>query len=233
MIGVYKITNNINNKAYIGCSVDIEKRFQQHRNYKRGTNEPNKILYHAFDKYGLNNFTFEVLEQCTKEELIEKEISYIKMFGTYGKGYNGSIGGDIGQFDRAGEKHPNAKLTKKDVIDIRKRYQELERKAEVYLLYKDKIGRSGFNKVWQGVTWTNVMPEIYTQNNKNYHANNTANIGAVNGKAKLNEEDVRTIRLRKKNGEDRRVVYRDYIDKLTFGSFDCVWYGSNWKHVIV
>lgn len=233
MIGVYKITNNINGKAYVGCSVDINRRFNQHKNYEKSTNEPNKILYHAFKKYNIENFTFEVLEECNKEQLVEREIYYIEKFNTYKNGYNGSIGGDIGAFDRDGEKHPNAKLTKNDVIDIRTRYQNLERKAEVYLLYQDRISRTGFNKIWQGVTWKNVMSEVYTQENKNYHAIHTANIGSVNGRSKLNEEDVKAIRLRKKNGEDRRSVYKDYKDLLTFGSFDCVWYNQNWKHITV
>lgn len=233
MIGIYKITNSINDKSYVGCSVNIANRLKRHRNYEKSTSEPNKVLYRAFKKYGIENFKFEVLEECEKEQLAEREIFYIEQLGTYGNGYNATIGGDIGQFDRNGEKHPNAKLTKRDVIDIRTRYKNLERKAEVYLLYENRIGHSGFNKIWQGKTWVSIMPEIYTQSNKNYHANRTGNAGSVNGKSKLVENEVRTIRKRRKDGEDRKIVYQDYKDKLTFGSFENIWYNLSWKHITV
>lgn len=233
MVGIYKISNNINNKVYIGCSVDIDKRFKEHKSYEKSINQYNKTLYKAFRKYGIENFSFEILEICLKEELAEKECFYIKKFNSYLNGYNETIGGDIGGFDRNGEKHPNAKLTEKDIIDIRTRYSNLERKAEVYLLYQDRIARNGFNKIWQGCTWKNIMPEVFTQENKNYHASHTANIGSFNGTSKVNEEDVKNIRVRKLKGEDRKKVYQDYKDKLTFGSFEQIWYNQSWNHVIV
>ncbi|MBR4984030.1 MAG: hypothetical protein IKY94_15975 [Lachnospiraceae bacterium] len=51
------------------------------------------------------------------------------------------------------------------------------------------------------------MPEVYTEENKNFHKNNTGNTGSSNGRSKLTEEDVRNIRLRKKNGEESSIVY--------------------------
>lgn len=51
------------------------------------------------------------------------------------------------------------------------------------------------------------MPEVYTEENKNFHKNNTGNAGSSNGRSKLTEEDVRNIRLRKKNGEESSIVY--------------------------
>jgi len=233
MIGIYKISNNINNHVYIGCSVDIEKRFKEHLNYEKSITQQNKTLYKAFRKYGIENFTFKVIEECKKEDLEERECFYIKQYNSYLDGYNETIGGDIGSFDRNGEKHPNAKLTQEDIINIRTRYKNLERKSEVYLLYKDRIARNGFNKIWQGTTWKNIMPEVYTQDNKNYHALHTENIGSKNGTSKVNEDDVLNIRVRKQNGEDRRVVYNDYKNKLTFGSFEQIWYNQSWIHIIV
>ena len=64
--------------------------------------------------------------------------------------------------DNQGDSHPRHKLTKEDVIDIRTRYDNLERKKEVYQLYKDRIGESGFSKIWKGNTWTSIMMEVYT-----------------------------------------------------------------------
>lgn len=53
MIGVYKITNNVNNKSYIGISVDIERRWEDHKLPYNWLRESNKVLYQAFVKYGI------------------------------------------------------------------------------------------------------------------------------------------------------------------------------------
>jgi hypothetical protein len=79
-----------------------------------------------------------------------------------------------GQFN-AEESHPSHKLTKQDVINIRTRYNNQERKNEVYEDYKNLIGESGFHKIWNGDTWKNIMPEVYTTENKNFHKHNTSN----------------------------------------------------------
>lgn len=93
--GIYKITNKINLKAYIGQSVDIEKRWRQHKNMSRGCT----LLLRAFQKYGIENFLFEIVEICSPEELNEKEKYYIWYYRTYvdyGHGYNLTTGGDGG-----------------------------------------------------------------------------------------------------------------------------------------
>ena len=132
-----------------------------------------------------------------------------------------------------GDKHPNHKLTEKDVIDIRTRYNNLERCKEVELLYSDRIGHSGFSKVWKGETWKHIMPEVYTKENKDFHAHNTGNSGSSNGRANFTEEEVKAIRTRRKNGEKRQEVYKDYSHKCKPKYFESLWYGYNWKNIIV
>lgn len=73
--GVYKITNIINGKFYIGSSVKVVNRFSNHFNRDR-RRYPNKPFYKDITKYGIENFTFEVLEECDRELLIEKELYY-------------------------------------------------------------------------------------------------------------------------------------------------------------
>lgn len=92
MIGIYKITNKINGKCYIGQSINIEQRLKNHKSSK-----VDKPLYRAFKKYGIENFTFEILEQCKREELNEKEIKYIEIYNstTDGNGYNLEHGGEF------------------------------------------------------------------------------------------------------------------------------------------
>lgn len=99
--GIYKITNLINGKMYIGQAQDIYKRWYAHKYsaFKKDNKRYNVILYRAIRKYGLENFEFEILEECCVEELNEKEIYYINKYNTciYNKnswGYNMTIGGD-------------------------------------------------------------------------------------------------------------------------------------------
>lgn len=76
--GIYCITNKINNKIYIGStSTGFYLRYHQHKsNYNIGKKEI-RILYRAFDKYGINNFKFEIVEICKKENCIKREQFYI------------------------------------------------------------------------------------------------------------------------------------------------------------
>jgi group I intron endonuclease len=92
MTGIYKITNRVNQKFYIGQSKDIEKRWKDHKQEK--SRKQNTILQRAFAKYGIENFDFEVLQECTKEELNELEVKYIAEFKAQGKAeYNIAEGG--------------------------------------------------------------------------------------------------------------------------------------------
>lgn len=229
MIGIYKITNKINNHCYIGQSIHIHIRWNEHKLKYNWERESNKPLYKAFMKYGLENFTFEVIEECPVELLNEREMYWIDYYNSFKDGYNVTSGGE----GNRGDNHPRHKLTKEDIIDIRTRYKNLERKKEVYSLYKDRIGESGFHKIWNGETWQDVMPEVYTEENRLFHLHDTGQKGSQNGRAKLSEEDVYQIRLRRKNGEELSEVYKDYQDKLTKGSFTNVWSYQNWKNIIV
>lgn len=232
MIGIYKITNKINNKSYIGQSTCIERRFAQHKSPYEQQRFSEKPLYKAIHKYGINNFTFEVLEECSVEELDIREKFYIKYYKTlcHEHGYNVCSGGE----NNEGENHPRHKLTEQDIIDIRTRYANKERCKEVEKLYSDRIGHSGFSKIWKGETWTYIMPDIYTEENKQYHLHDTGQKGSENGRAKLEENDVIAIRMRKNNGESFDSVYQDYIfTGMTKRSFYNVWNGYNWKHITI
>jgi len=75
MIGIYLIRNKTNNHKYVGQSKDIKKRIISHRCISHEKNIP---LKKAYNKYGLDNFEFKVLEECSIEELDNKEIEWIK-----------------------------------------------------------------------------------------------------------------------------------------------------------
>ena len=92
-MGIYKITNIETNECYIGQAVDIYKRWSQHCKAGLGIDTPpgNK-LYKAIQEYGLQNFTFEILLECNRDELNEKEKYFISLYQADTYGYNSNIG---------------------------------------------------------------------------------------------------------------------------------------------
>ena len=95
---IYKITNKIDGKCYIGQTIkNAEERWREHQAHAFGThpNDVNKTLYKAIRKYGLENFTFEVLQDNieTYEQLDKAEIYWIDFYNSFIKGYNETFGG--------------------------------------------------------------------------------------------------------------------------------------------
>jgi archaellum component FlaC len=87
--GIYKITNQKNNMCYVGKSVDIKRRWTEHIKCGVGIDTPaNNKLYKAMQEEGLQNFSFEVLEKCPREQLDEKEKYYIELYQSIIYGYN-------------------------------------------------------------------------------------------------------------------------------------------------
>lgn len=94
VIGIYKITNLVTKQSYIGQSVDIASRWKQHIKCGLGIDASHtNILYNSMQKYGVWNFAFELIEQCSKEQLNEREKFYISLYQTDKFGYNMTQGG--------------------------------------------------------------------------------------------------------------------------------------------
>lgn len=91
--GIYKITDILTNACYIGQSVDIYKRWNDHCKCGLGIDTPpgNK-LYKAMQEDGLENFTFELLEECSREDLDAKERYFIQLYQAKEFGFNGNEG---------------------------------------------------------------------------------------------------------------------------------------------
>ena len=87
--GVYKITNKVNDKIYIGSSNNVEKRWHQHKIQLRAGEHKNTHLQHAWDLYGEDNFIFEIIEECSPEIQFEREQHYLDTLNPFDDhGYN-------------------------------------------------------------------------------------------------------------------------------------------------
>lgn len=105
LAGIYIFKNNINGKCYVGQSVNLRSRLKHHMSNLRAKRY-DLPLYRALEKYGVHNFTFDILESFERdpnmptEELIklldDMEIKYIEEYEAYTKGYNCTKGGDFG-----------------------------------------------------------------------------------------------------------------------------------------
>ena len=214
---IYKITNKINNKVYIGLTkCTLQYRWTKHigecNNVKNS-----KQLYKAMRKYGIENFTIEKIDHTDNfEKLGELERFYIKQYNSQNPkyGYNLTAGGERNQWDA----NPSSKLTYDDIVKIRTIYAEgILSKQECWSqYYKDKISFKGFEKIWCGISWQNILPEVYTKDNINLHKNFRRNCGPKNGNTKSTDYNVLEIRK----------YYVNHTLKETY-----LKYGKNYKNI--
>jgi hypothetical protein len=88
-IGVYKITNIVTNKIYIGSTIlSFNKRFAVHKCDLRKNKHHSNKLQNSWNKHGESNFIFEILEICKKEVCLIKEQEYINLYNPHITGYN-------------------------------------------------------------------------------------------------------------------------------------------------
>lgn len=146
MIGIYKIENKINGHCYIGQSRDIERRWRDERS---AANTPTDNEYEsprsrAFRKYGIENFTFTVLEECSIERLNERERYYIQKYNSYFNGYNQTLGGDGGGYS----------VLKSTIIEIQNALIETD-DTLIELSQKYSLSDDSISKINRGLTWKN------------------------------------------------------------------------------
>lgn len=165
-IGIYKYTNKLNGKSYIGQSICIENRQKQHLYDALYRPEKGTGIDVAINKYGIDNFEFEILEECSENELDEKEAYWIEKYNTYYEGYNRTPGG----VSLRGENHPRAILTEQEVWALREAYGNRIKRSIAFKPYLEKgITERCLLKVWSGENWPNVHSDVYTEENREWH----------------------------------------------------------------
>lgn len=117
---IYKITNLLNNKIYIGQSIHPEKRWKEHQQHSKACDD-NYPIHLAINKYGANNFSFEILEWTEDYDNEEKRlINYFNSLIPYG--YNIIEGGHSPIM--LGECHPRNTISNESVLNIIKELKQ-------------------------------------------------------------------------------------------------------------
>ena len=147
---IYCYTNKINNKKYIGQTINPKDRFTKHKSAINNVsdNEYNTPLHRAMRKYGYENFDYEILSEAkTIEELNKLEIYYIEKLNT-------SI--------------PNGYK----IIELREAYARRESPKKIYEeKYQDKMVFGSFMNIWTGKRYSLIMPEVFNEKVKHTKLN--------------------------------------------------------------
>ena len=163
MIGIYKIQNKVTDKVYIGKSVNIEKRWIQHRCHLNNNVHANDYLQKAWNKYGENGFNFSVLCECEESVLDEKEIYYINLYKATDRsyGYNLREGGDGGAMSQETIEKlrgVGSTLSEDDVRHIKMCMYLLMDRKEIAEMYN--VSPKVLTAISQGKNWGYVLPEL-------------------------------------------------------------------------
>lgn len=218
--GIYCFTNKINQKKYIGQSLNIEKRYKEHktRYTKPSSSMYSSIFYQALRKYGFDCFDFSVIDQCdnyTREDLNILEQYYIKEYNTYYNGYNMNYGGD--------SVYVSHKLSLKEVEKIKKLLKETN-KTFIEIAQQFNITSSLISSINKGIFWKDIGLYDYPIREDTYKKNK----GEINPNAILTNEEVLIMRKRYVY-EDLNSIYQDYKNKVSYSTVKKVLYGSQFK----
>lgn len=99
MAYIYRISNLITHQHYIGLTINYQERWLQHKRALEKNQHCNCKLQYAWNKYGANNFEFQLVKICKDEDRFNEEIKTIQEYDSFVNGYNLTQGGDRGGFE--------------------------------------------------------------------------------------------------------------------------------------
>lgn len=233
MVGIYLITNKVNNKKYIGQSINIERRYKEHlrsgqpeKYAHKGKRDINTPIHKAMQKYGITNFSITILEECLPKELDEKEKYWISKYRSCEKtfGYNISEGGQ----DRVGgkgENHSQAKLTQKEVDIIKTLLKKTNKNLNEILQIFPFISKSTLSMINQGKAWHDdnesyplrILPTTY--------------LGSLNSNAKFTEEQVMEMRTLYSKGVTSKEIEKKYSHIASEFTIKAILSGKSYKNL--
>lgn len=223
MKGIYKYTNLINGKIYIGQSIHLSIRYNQHKNrYNDEKDNEYPYAFHtALRKYGWENFHYEILidnDDLTLEDLDNLEIYYIAYYDSYNNGYNEDKGGSKAV-------HPR-KLNEELVLELKLEIKNTDISFnELSKKYNISIGMvSDINK---GNHWNFVGDFTYPIRNTSLKQNK----GERHPRAHFSDEEVFKIR-KEYVTEELDNLYLKYKNKgISYSAFKKIIYGITFSHI--
>lgn len=221
MVGIYKITNIVNQKSYIGQSKDIAQRINEHFYHRTATKA--SLIDKAILEFGISAFTFQILELCMVNELDLKEDFYIKLYKTNIDGYNIVAGGQ----HNIGESNANVKITEQDVYNLRECYRQHMDPHDIYFSYfANRISISYFFNLWEGKSWKAIHMDVYTEKNKKFYNE----MKRYNNAYKFTDQEVIHFRTRFIN-ESASQIYMSFVFFCPYSAFRSMLNGSSYKHL--
>lgn len=207
---VYRVTNLINGKEYIGVSTNFIRRMTEHKRIP-----PVKMIIDI--KY-YDNFDKEIIFQGNKEECFNKEIELIAKEKPY---YNSSPGGEGGN-GLFGEDIWNSKLTKEEVMEIRFLYKYVDDYTQQYIGDLYSISREGIRDIVLGKIWKEAGGPISIASEDFFGENNPM--------SKLTDETIKIIRIRARDTDDLLTdIGKDY-PQVSEKNISRIVKGDRWKN---
>lgn len=232
--GIYLFENIITGKKYIGRSNNIYRRIGEHLRCSFNPNDRtyNDHFHRALRKYPLDQWKIScIYVSDDQKELVEKERMYILQYNSVKYGYNSTY--ETNSPDRT---HVKKILTDDEVWEIREAYAQHKDKNEVFELYKYKISKSTFGKIWTGFSCKDIHYDVYTEENKNYYK-------------KIRDEKSKEIKYTGEMYKDARdcvyeirqlyaeeiLSHKEVSSRYPFlseSSFNGIWYGQTFTDIM-
>lgn len=224
--GIYSITNLINGKIYIGKTEEsFKRRWWHHIACLNGNYHNNKHLQSSWNKYGQDNFEFEIIHVYNNEEdLNVVEIEFIEKFDSFNNGYNLTKGGE----GNVGMKHTTeskSKIGEKNRLNMtgKKMSEETKLKmsesAKGYI--KSEEHRENLSKSLSGIVRSEETKDKCRK----------ANQGSNQPNSKYTEEMIYDIKVKLKNGYTAKQINEEY--GISIGYVYSIKGNRRWSHVVV
>jgi group I intron endonuclease len=259
MSGIYIIRNNINNKIYVGSSKNLKNRLNEHKRKLRKNYHRNYHLQQSFNKYGEDNFTFEIIEECELNQLLQREVFWINYYQSFNrdKGYNLRDPQDNHFYSeetlqkqsqiKMGENNPmfgktTSEETKRKISEANKGHRhteetkkligELSSKRIHTQETKNKISKANSGKEFSEEHKQKISEGLRGKEKSLEHRQHISESkrGSKSSKAKLTEEQVIEIKKLFKEGN---IMIKDIADMYWVkpNTISCIKNGKNWGYI--
>ena len=138
IIGIYKITNTITGDFYIGSSKNIKKRWTDHKCKSTWKKCPNNPMYLDMKKYGVDKFSFQILEEVEIDKLKVTEQKFIETLKPTYNNYNAN-GWDTERYKEAQKEYNKSDKGKESHKEAQKKYQKSDKGKEAKKKYNSQL----------------------------------------------------------------------------------------------